>query len=179
MYRLAIIFAVSFGLLACANNDKKISSWEINDVYQSTLMSPNVTTGTKTYTGPSINTEDANNTYEMYHLKGDTSKQGAKSFELIVQLTYFGQMRYYESASLNNNPSTTFKVVSREAGACEARGCIFRELLSIQLPEAFIKDHAKKGFQISIASKAGASSNLYVPPQYLQGYLKAVDGSTY
>ena len=179
MYRLVIILAVSFGLMACANNDKKISSWEVNDVYQSTLMTPNATTGAKTYVGPPINTEDANNTYEMYHIKGDKSKQGVKSFELIVQLTYFGQMRYYESASLNNSPSTTFKVVSRDAGICEARGCIFRELLSIQLSDTLLKDSAKKGFQISISSKAGAKSDLYVPQQYIQGYLKAVDGSTY
>jgi len=178
MYRLALVLTVSFGLLACANNDKKISSWEINDVYQSTLMSPSAP-GAKSYVGPSINTEDANNTYEMYHLKGDKTKQGVNSFELIVQMTYFGQMRYYESASLNNNPSNTFKVVSRDAGICEAKGCIFRELLSIQLSDTFLKDNAKKGFQISISSKAGAKSDLYIPPQYIQGYLKAVDGVTY
>jgi hypothetical protein len=179
MYRLAFILALSFGLMACANNDKKISSWEINDVYQSTLMTPNADNSVRTYVGPPINTEDANNTYEMYHLKGDKSKQGVKSFELIVQLTYFGQMRYYESATLNSTPSTTFKVVSRDAGICEARGCIFRELLSISLSDAFLKDNAKKGFQLSISSKAGAKSDLFIPPQYIQGYLKAVDGVTY
>ena len=179
MYRLACILAITVGLVACANNDKKISSWEVNDVYQSTIMTPNATTGDKTYVGPPINTEDSANTYEMYHLKGEKSKQGAKSYELIVQLTYFGQMRNYDSASLNGSPAMTFKVVSREAGICEARGCIFRELLSIKLNESLLKENISNGFKVGISSKAGMSSMLYVPPQYLKGYLKAVDGTNY
>ena len=174
--RIVLLLTISFGLLACNQNDKKISGWETNDVYHSTIITP-ISGGGKTFQGPPINTMDSDNTYEMFSLRADQSAQGVKTFELLAQLTYFSQWRYYESATLEGKPSTNFKVVGREAGACGDRGCIFRELLSIQLTEAFIKDHSKNGFIITISSKTGVKSDLFVPPQYIQGYLQAIAGS--
>jgi hypothetical protein len=176
IYRVVLLLAVSAGLAACNHNDKKISGWEINDVYHSTIITPNPSTGGKTYQGPPINTMDEANTYEMFSLIAEQPKQGAKTYQLLAQLTYFSQWRYYESATLENTPSTTFKVVGREAGACGDRGCIFREVVSIQLPEAFIKEKMKKGFIITLSSKTGMKTELFVPPQYIQGYMQAVNG---
>jgi hypothetical protein len=88
-------------------------------------------------------------------------------------------MRNYDSATLLNGPVTTFKMISKEAGLCEARGCIFKELVSINLTDAFLKERVKDGFQLTLSSKAGISTVIYVPPQYLKGYLKAVDGINY
>lgn len=176
IYRVVLLLAIGAGLTACNHNDKKISGWEINDVYHSTIITPNSVTGGKTYQGPPINTMDEANTYEMFSLRAEQTKQGAKTYELVAQLTYFSQWRYYDSAILENTPATTFKVVGREAGACGERGCIFREVLSIQLTEAFLKDKMKKGFIMTVSSKAGIKTELYVPPQYIQGYMQAVNG---
>ena len=176
IYRVVLSFAIGTGLVACNHNDKKISGWEINDVYHSTIITPNSVTGGKIYQGPPINTIDEANTYEMFSLRAEQTKQGAKTYELVAQLTYFSQWRYYDSAILENTPATTFKVVGREAGACGERGCIFREVLSIQLTEAFLKDKMKKGFIMTVSSKAGIKTELYVPPQYIQGYMQAVNG---
>jgi hypothetical protein len=174
--RVVLLLAISVGLVACNHNDKKISGWEINDVYHSTIITPNSVTGGKTYQGPPINTMDEANTYEMFSLRAEQPKQGAKTYELVAQLTYFSQWRYYDSASQEGAPATTFKVVGREAGACGERGCIFREVLSIQLTEAFLKDKMKKGFIMTASSKTGIKTELYVPPQYIQGYMQAVNG---
>ena len=176
IYRVVLLLAISAGLVACNHNDKKISGWEINDVYHSTIITPNSVTGGKTYQGPPINTMAEANTYEMFSLRAEQTKQGAKTYELVAQLTYFSQWRYYDSAILENTPASTFKVVGREAGACGERGCIFREVLSIQLTEAFLKDKMKKGFIMTVSSKAGIKTELYVPPQYIQGYMQAVNG---
>ena len=174
--RVVLLLVISIGLVACNQNDRKVSGWEINDVYHSTIITPNPATGGKTYQGPPINTMDEANTYEMFSLRAEQPKQGAKSYELVAQLTYFSQWRYYDSAILENTPATTFKVVGREAGACGDRGCIFREVVSIQLPEAFIKDKMKKGFILTVSSKSGIKTELFVPPQYIQGYMQAVNG---
>ena len=174
--RVLLLLAVATGLAACNMNDKKISGWEVNDVYHSTIITPNSATGGKTYQGPPINTMDATNTYEMFSLKTEQPKQGAKTYELNAQLTYFSQWRYYDSAMLENTPATTFKVIGREAGACGDRGCIFREVVSIQLPEAFLKDKMKKGFIITLSAKNGMKTELFVSPQYIQGYMQAVNG---
>ena len=69
MYRIIFLIVVSFALIACRGNDKVVSSWEINDVYHSTIITPNPATGEKTYQGPPINTMDAANTYEMFNLR--------------------------------------------------------------------------------------------------------------
>ncbi len=176
IYRVFLVLAMSAGLAACNQNDKKISGWEINDVYHSTIITPNSATGGKSYQGPPINTMDEANTYEMFSLRTEQTKQGTKTYELIAQLTYFSQWRYYESASQESSPASTFKVVGREAGACGERGCIFREVVSIQLSEAFLKDRLKKGFILTLSSKTGVKTDLFLPPQYIQGYMQAVNG---
>ncbi len=178
MYRMMFVLLVSIGLMACRGNDKVVGAWEINDVYRSTNMTPNPVTGQKVYVGPPINTMDANDTYEMYNLRSEVSAQGVKSYELLVLLTYYSPWRYYESASLLNTPSSTFKVVSREAGICDNRGCMFKELLSITLSDAFLKKQLDHGFQITLSSKTGVKTDLFVPAQYIKGYLKAVDGTS-
>jgi hypothetical protein len=174
--RVVLLLAISAGLVACNQNDKKISGWEINDVYHSTIITPNSVTGGKTYQGPPMNSMDENNTYQMFSLRAEQPRQGAKTYELVAQLTYFSQWRYYDSASQEGAPATTFKVVGREAGACGDRGCIFREVLSVQLTEAFLKDRMKKGFIMTVSSKSGIKTELFVPPQYIQGYMQAVNG---
>ena len=176
MYRIIVLLIISLGLIACRSNDRVVSAWEINDVYRSTIISSNPSNGAKIYQGPPINTMDDANTFEMFNLRGEKSTQGAKTYELLVHLTYFAPWRYYESANLLNKPTSTFKVVSREAGVCEAQGCVFKELMSIQMTDAFLREHMDKGFQVTISSKTGVSSNLFVPAQYLKGYLQAVDG---
>lgn len=177
--RLALLTSLVLGLSACANNDKKISSWEVNDVYQSTTVTPNLATGGKTYLGPSINTMDEANTYEMFNLRTSETQQGVKTYELQVHLTYFNQVRDYNSASLINGPASNFKIISKEAGLCESRGCLFKELMSIQVTDAFLKQNIKNGFELKIGSKAGLTTVVFIPPQYIQGYLKAVDGVAY
>jgi len=178
MYRIIFLIAVSLALISCRGNDKVVSGWEINDVYHSTIITPNPTTGEKVYQGPPINTMDAANTYEMYSLRSTKSKEGAVSYELLVQLTYYSKWRYYDAATVRNKPTSSFKVVSREAGLCEQAGCMFKELLAIQLSDAFIKENMS-GFELSISSKSGLTSVLFVPSQYLKGYLKAVEGKNY
>jgi hypothetical protein len=178
MHRLVPILAITLGLYACANNDKKISSWEINDVYQSTIVTSN-NTGGKTYLGPSINTMDDSNTYEMFNLRSIQNAQGEKSYELQIHLTYFNQMRSYENARLINGTSLPVQVISKDAGLCEAKGCIYKELLSIKLSDNFLKQNVKDGIQLTVSSKAGVSTDIFVPSQYLKGYLKAVDGVNY
>ncbi|OWF64963.1 hypothetical protein B6A14_10145 [Polynucleobacter hirudinilacicola] len=176
MYRIIVLLIISLGLIACKSNDRVVSAWEINDVYRSTIISSNPSNGAKIYQGPPINTMDDANTFEMFSLRGEKSTQGAKSYELLVHLTYFAPWRYYESANLLNKPASTFKVVSREAGICDAQGCVFKELMSIQVTDTFLREQMDKGFQVTISSKTGVSSNLFVPAQYLKGYLQAVDG---
>jgi hypothetical protein len=176
IYQAVLFLAIGTVLVACNHNDKKISGWEINDVYHSTIITPNSLTGGKTYQGPPINTMDESNTYEMFSLRAEQANQGAKTYELVAQLTYFSQWRYYDSATQEGSPATAFKVVGREAGACGERGCIFREVLSVQLTESFLKDKMKKGFVMTVASKSGIKTELYVPPQYIQGYMQAVNG---
>jgi len=179
MFRIIALLMVAIGLTACANNDKVVGAWEINDVYTSTIISANPSTGGRTFQGPPINTMDAANTFEMFSLRTEQSQQGVKTYQLFVTLTYFSPWRYYESANLLNKPASTFKVVAREAGACEPQGCIFKEVMAIAMTDAFLRDHMDNGFQVTISSKTGVSSDLFVPAQYIKGFLMATDNSKF
>jgi hypothetical protein len=50
-------------------------------------------------------------------------------------------------------------------------------VVSIQLTEAFLKDKIKKGFIITLSAKNGMKTELFVPPQYIQGYMQATVGT--
>jgi hypothetical protein len=75
--RVVLLLAISIGLVACNQNDRKVSGWEINDVYHSTIITPNPATGGKTYQGPPINSMDEMNTYQMFSLRAEQPMQGA------------------------------------------------------------------------------------------------------
>jgi hypothetical protein len=49
--------------------------------------------------------------------------------------------------------------------------------MAIQVTDAFLRENMSKGFQVTISSKTGISSDLFVPAQYLKGYLKVIDGT--
>jgi hypothetical protein len=160
MYRIAFFLLLTMGLVACHNNEK------------ATMASPSPLNGEKVYVGPSINTMDDANTFEMYSLVSEASAQGSKSYQLMVLLTYFKEWRYYDSATLENNPATTFKSVSREAGVCDDRGCIFKELMSIRLTDAFCATILKKVFRSAFHQKLALRVISSYPPNIFRATSK-------
>jgi hypothetical protein len=70
-------------------------------------------------------------------------------------------------------PASNFKVISKEAGLCGPRGCMFKELLSIRVTDAFLKQNLKNGFELKIGSKVGITTVVFIPPQYMSGLLKS------
>ena len=145
MYRIIFLIAVSIGLIACRGNDKVVSAWEVNDVYHSVLVAQDPATGGKIYQGPSINTMDAANTYEMFSLRSLKAKDGTISYELLVQLTYYNKWRYYDAATVRNKPTSSFKVLSREAGICEQVPRNWRAFCKYVALETFQKEQAALG----------------------------------
>ncbi|SNX29395.1 hypothetical protein SAMN06295945_1771 [Polynucleobacter meluiroseus] len=176
LFLATLLCAAITGLTACSNPDKLVNEQESQSVYMATRSSSEVTAGSKNFIGPHINSMGDQNTYQMYSLEGTTNQQGATSYRLVIMLTYFTKWRYYDAANLENVPNKTFNVISREAGICNDRGCIFKELMAITLTPEFLASHAKTGFQLEIKSQAGNSNNIYVPAPYIQGFMAAVSG---
>ena len=172
-----ILFAVVLAttLAACSSNDKRVNAEETQAVYMTTRLMP-ATSGGKAYIGPHINSMDDENTYQMYNLSSVVNSQGVASYQLVVLLTYYKKYRYYESANVNNKPSSTFKVISREEGVCAQEGCAFKELLGIDMSEQYLQGHVEHGFEVAISSKVGNKSVLYVPGPYIKGFLAAMKG---
>ncbi|MBU3539023.1 hypothetical protein [Polynucleobacter sp. UK-Gri1-W3] len=174
---LATLFcAVIAGVTGCSHPDKLVNEQESQSVYMSTRLVSNTPMGIKSYIGPHINTMGDQNTYQMYSLESTTNPQGVISYRVIVMLTYFTKWRYYDSANLENVPNKTFSVISREAGICGEQGCIFKELMAIELDPKFLASHSKTGFQLEIKSQTGNSNVIYVPAPYIQGFMGAVTG---
>jgi hypothetical protein len=174
-FLLTLLGAIA-SMSACSNNDRRVNAEEAHAVYATTRLIPDAPTGVKNYLGPNMNTMGEQNTYQMYSLESSTKQPGATSYRLVVLLTYFTKWRYYDSAMLENVPATTFKVISREEGVCDDRGCLFKELMAIELTPEFMTQNSKKGFQIEIKAKTGDTNVLYVPGPYIQGFMAAVTG---
>lgn len=175
VFLLTLVGAIA-GISACSNNDRRVNAEEAHAVYATTRLIPDAPAGVKNYLGPNMNTMGDQDTYQMYSLENTTKPSGVTSYRLVVLLTYFTKWRYYDSATLENVPATTFKVISREAGVCDDRGCIFKELMAIDLTPEFMSQNSKKGFQIEIKAKTGDTNVLYVPGPYIQGFMAAVTG---
>jgi uncharacterized protein YcfL len=173
-----ILFAVLLAatLAACSSNDKRVNAEEAQSVYMTTRLVPDLTTGRNAYVGPHMDTMDDENTYQTYNLASEANSQGVNKYQLVVLLTYYSNYRYYNAANVNNKPAAAFKTLSREEGACNQQGCAFKELMGIEIPGDFLQQHADKGFEVAISSKAGNSTVLYVPGPYIKGFLMAVKG---
>ena len=147
MYRIIFVLAMSLGIVACSNNDKKISDWEVNDVYHSTIITPNPSNNTKSYQGPPINSMDEANTYQMFSIRGERNSQGTKTFEILAQLTYFSQWRYYDAASLKGKPLPDDIVAFGEVG-------LLGEVRATSYPLKRIKEAQALGFRTILLPKS-------------------------
>jgi hypothetical protein len=176
IFFLLALFSMVAGISGCSNHDKQVDAEEAHAVYATTRLIPDAPVGMKNYLGPTVNSMGDQNTYQMYSLESSSKQPGMNSYKLVVLLTYFTKWRYYDSAMLENVPTTTFKVISREAGVCDARGCIFKELMAIDLTPEFMTKYSKTGFQIEIKAQTGNSNVLYVPAPYIQGFMAAATG---
>ena len=100
------------------------------------------------------------------------------SHQLNLSLTYNSKnQRNYNSVKFcdkwNNCDELTQKinVISVNASNCKNNSCVYKEIISLELTDSFLRDSIKKGFSMRLMSKKKTNS-IKIPKAYLMGYLK-------
>ena len=115
-------------------------------------------------------------TYSIEGAKDLNSK--LMSHQLNLSLTYNSKnKRNYNSVKFcdkwNNCDELTQKinVISVNASNCKNNSCVYKEIISLELTDSFLRDSIKKGFSMRLMSKKKTNS-IKIPKAYLMGYLK-------
>ena len=115
-------------------------------------------------------------TYSIEGAKDLNSK--LMSHQLNLSLTYNSKnKRNYNSVKFcdkwNNCDELTQKinVISVNASNCKNNSCVYKEIISLELTDTFLRDSIKKGFSMRLMSKKKTNS-IKIPKAYLMGYLK-------
>lgn len=115
-------------------------------------------------------------TYSIEGAKDLNSK--LMSHQLNLSLTYNSKnKRNYNSVKFcdkwNNCDEFTQKinVISVNASNCKNNSCVYKEIISLELTDTFLRDSIKKGFSMRLMSKKKTNS-IKIPKAYLMGYLK-------
>ena len=100
------------------------------------------------------------------------------SHQLNLSLSYNSKnKRNYNSVKFcdkwNNCDELTQKinVISVNASNCKNNSCVYKEIISLELTDTFLRDSIKKGFSMRLMSKKKTNS-IKIPKAYLMGYLK-------
>ena len=100
------------------------------------------------------------------------------SHQLNLSLSYNSKnKRNYNSVKFcdkwNNCDELTQKinVISVNASKCKNNSCVYKEIISLELTDSFLRDSIKKGFSMRLMSKKKTNS-IKISKAYLMGYMK-------
>lgn len=81
--------------------------------------------------------------------------------ELYVSLIYSGSWRFYEMATDDHAQVLKIQVLGRDVLDCNGAGCIYREVIGVQLPPEYLA-HRAAGFPIKVDSRANEAQIITV-----------------
>jgi len=111
--------------------------------------------------------------YRYYIRSWKDKKDNSIQHQLYVSFDYYGDWRFYNSASFDNAKQADVTEIDRNTLDCSSKyfGCNLSEDVGVDLSDQFLKSRIKKGFSIRINSKRSYSDVVTISPSYLAGYL--------
>ena len=114
-----------------------------------------------------------------YRIEGSKDQSSMViNHQLNLSLSYNSKnKRNYYAAKFcdrwNNcdDSSQEINVISVNASNCKNNSCVYKEIISLELTDTFLRDSIKKGFSMRLMSKKKTNS-IKIPKAYLMGYLK-------
>lgn len=104
------------------------------------------------------------------------------SYRLLVDAHYGGNVRHYHFVKM---PDASTREVSHEQHGAERcqifnsliSSCLYRDRFSLNLSRSELELGLVKGIQLLFRSETQAYETLDLPPNYIQGFLKAIENS--
>mgnify|MGYP001591907629 CR=1 FL=1 len=110
-----------------------------------------------------------------YFLRSWKNKQtGRLKHQLYLSFNYFGDWRFYNSASFDDAKQISATEIDRDVVFCSSGYCNLKEDIGVSLSDKFLRSKMKQGFSIRINSKKASSEIINVSSHYIKGYLSVV-----
>ena len=100
------------------------------------------------------------------------------SHQLNLSLSYnsknkrnYNSVKFCDKWNNCDELNRTINVISVNASNCKNNSCVYKEIISLELTDTFLRDSIKKGFSMRLMSKKKTNS-IKIPKAYLMGYLK-------
>jgi hypothetical protein len=118
------------------------------------------------------------NTFIDYYLRGWLDpKTDIKVHQLFVEILYYGEWRYYDSADLRGGERAKFVLIDRAVGQCQRGQCGLWERMGIELSHEFLLS-GKDDVEVRFNARRGGSIVIKLSRSYITGYLEAVNTAT-
>ena len=100
------------------------------------------------------------------------------SHQLNLSLSYnsknkrnYNSVKFCDKWNNCDELNRTINVISVNASNCKNNSCVYKEIISLDLTDSFLRDSIEKGFSMRLMSKKKTSS-FKIPKAYLMGYMK-------
>ena len=100
------------------------------------------------------------------------------SHQLNLSLSYnsknkrnYNSVKFCDKWNNCDELNRTINVISVNASNCKNNSCVYKEIISLDLTDSFLRDSIEKGFSMRLMSKKKTNS-IKIPKAYLMGYLK-------
>lgn len=114
--------------------------------------------------------------YKYFIRSWKNKKNNNIKHQLYISFDYFGDWRFYNSASFDDSRQTDVTEIDRTVLDCSSRyfGCNVSEDVAVDLSSQFLKSKINEGFSVRINSKRSYSDIVTISPNYIAGYLSVV-----
>lgn len=99
-------------------------------------------------------------------------KTKAISHQIYLTIGYIDNSRYYKNATDENANILKTIHISSDVGSCSG-GCSIHEVVGIEIPDQYLRDHAATGFDVKISAQTGDSLVFHVSTTQINLQLNA------
>ena len=120
-------------------------------------------------------------TYRLAAMESAGTASG-KRFRVLFEARYGGNIRHYDVATLDENAVRALSNQQQYAERCQlfnnlTASCLYRARFTLNLSLSDLEKARASGLHIQLASEKKPYERIDFPPNYIQGFLKAVNGA--
>ena len=101
-------------------------------------------------------------------------KTGHLQHQIYLSFDYFGDWRFYNSASFDDAVQTGVTEIDRDVVFCSSGYCNLREDIGVNLNGKLLENKAEQGLSLRVNSKKAHSEVIDISSNYIKGYLSVV-----
>jgi len=111
---------------------------------------------------------------------GDTKNRMNHVFRLLIEAQYGGNVRHYAFAKLSDKSTLEINHYQHDTEECKIynsliSSCLYRDRFNLNLSRSDLENASNTGLQLFLTSGEQNYEQIDLPPNYIQGVLKAIE----